>query len=277
MDAAPSHDRSFGVARLGFGVSGALGSPLVSARAVEALVWRAYELGVRMFDTAPSYGAGLAEKRLGEVLTRLPPSDVIVSTKVGISSSGLARRKRDFTPDGVRRSLDASMKRLQVDRLERVFLHGPAPSELTDGLLKVLERETASGRIGILGVAGRGPEIDAAIASGQFKAFMAPVHSGLPPESLARLKRIRAAGAELIGIEVLSASLPGMPMPTGRGALWRFLKALAGRGSKPPPRLMPVHEALVWALTTGGAHRIVSTTTRVERLEQNVISVLSAG
>jgi aryl-alcohol dehydrogenase-like predicted oxidoreductase len=273
---APRHDRSFGVQRLGFGVSGPHGSPLVSYKATEALIMRAYELGVRLFDTGPSYGAGEAERRLGEVMSRLPPSDCIISTKVGVTAYGLMGRKRDFSPDAIRRSLDASMKRLNAHRLDWVFLHGPAPAELTDSLFKTMEAEQKSGRVGVLGLAGRGAEIDAALDTGLFRVFMAPVHSGLPPESLNRLKRIKASGAELIGIEVLAASLTPMPLPTGTGSLWRLVRGLAGRGSRPPPRLVPVHEAIQWALTTGGAHRIVSTTTRAERLEQNVISAGSA-
>jgi aryl-alcohol dehydrogenase-like predicted oxidoreductase len=273
---APRHDRSFGVQRLGFGVSGPQGSPLVSYRATEALIMRAYELGVRLFDTGPSYGNGEAERRLGEVMSRLPPSDCIISTKVGISSYGLMGRRRDFSPDAIRRSLDGSMKRLKAHRLDWVFLHGPAPSELTDALFKTMEAEQKSGRVGVLGLAGRGSEIDAAINTGLFRVFMAPVHSGLTPESLARLKRIKASGAELIGIEVLAASLSPTPLPTGTGSLWRFMRGVAGRGTRPPPRRVPVHQAIQWALTTGGAHRIVSTTTRVERLEQNVISAREA-
>lgn len=273
---ARQHDRSRGAERLGFGVSGPHGSPLVSFRATEALIMRAYELGVRLFDTAPSYGNGEAERRLGEVMSRLPRAECLVSTKVGVASYGLMGRRRDFSPDAVRRSLDASMQRLKVHRLDCVFLHGPSPAELTDALFKTMEAESKSGRVGMLGFAGRGREIDAAIATGLFRSFMAPVHSGLTPEGLDRLKRIKASGAELIGIEVLAASLSPTPLPTGRGALWRLLRGMAGRGSRPPPRRMPVNQAIHWALTTGGAHRIVTTTTRIERLEQNVISVQSA-
>ena len=130
---APRHDKSYGVQRLGFGVSGPHGSPLVPFRATEALIMRAYELGVRLFDTGPSYGNGEAERRLGKVMSRLPPNDCIISTKVRVTSHGLMGRKRDFSPDAIRRSLDASMKRLKAHRLDWVFLHGPAPSELTDG------------------------------------------------------------------------------------------------------------------------------------------------
>ena len=53
---------------LGFGVSGAHGTPLVPASGTEALIHAAIEGGVRYFDTAPSYGAGECERRLGRAL-----------------------------------------------------------------------------------------------------------------------------------------------------------------------------------------------------------------
>jgi aryl-alcohol dehydrogenase-like predicted oxidoreductase len=172
-------DQAIGVRRLGFGVSGLHGTKMLSPAYTHALIHRAYELGIRLFDTAPSYGAGEAEIRLGEALKRLPRFECIISTKVGVSSSGLMNRTRDFSPDGVRRSIDASLKRLEINRLDWLFLHGPAPSELTPELLKMLAEIKVSGQIGALGVAGRGPEIDAALETGLFSVFMAPVHAGL--------------------------------------------------------------------------------------------------
>jgi len=77
-------DKSHGVRRLGFGVSGPHGTPLVSPEHTSAMIDHAFARGVRLFDTAPSYGAGEAERRLGEALKRLPRYECIVSTKAGI-------------------------------------------------------------------------------------------------------------------------------------------------------------------------------------------------
>src|ERR1700743_1698271 len=74
-------DSSTGVRRLGFGVSGPHGSPLVSAQATEDMIRRAFELGIRLFDTGPSYGNGEAERRLGAALQYLPRYECIISTK----------------------------------------------------------------------------------------------------------------------------------------------------------------------------------------------------
>jgi aryl-alcohol dehydrogenase-like predicted oxidoreductase len=261
-----------GVRRLGFGVSGAHGSPLVRPEVTVQLIQHAYAMGVRMFDTGPSYGAGEAERRLGEALARLPPFDPIVSTKAGILSSGLARRHRDFSPDGVRRSLEASLKRLRRARVEILWLHGPSPSELTDKLLKTLGDLRNEGRVVSVGICGRGAELDAALKTGQFTHYMAPVHAGLSTAGKERLYKLRATG-ELIGIETLSAANPRFPAPVSAGATWRLARALVGWSMSRPPTPMTVEEALCWALSEGGAHRLITTTTVLSHLEANVWAV----
>jgi D-threo-aldose 1-dehydrogenase len=132
------------VSRLGFGAAqiGNLYNPVddeTAARAVAA----AWDAGVRYFDTAPHYGLGLSEHRLGAALAGRPRDEFVVSTKVGrllvpnpspngsdISDGGFAvpdrlARVRDYSRDGVWRSLDESLERLQLDRVDIVYVHDP--------------------------------------------------------------------------------------------------------------------------------------------------------
>lgn len=98
--------------------------------------------GVRYFDVAPHYGLGLAERRLGRSLRDLPRTDLLVSTKVGrlirpanhlsqgrddegFAVSADAVRVRDYSRDGIRRSLEASLTRLGLDRVDIVYVHDP--------------------------------------------------------------------------------------------------------------------------------------------------------
>jgi len=106
-----------------------------------ATVDKAWELGVRYFDTAPHYGLGLSERRLGAALARRKRGDYVLSTKVGRALEPLAppfgsdeegfdvpathRRVWDFSREGVLRSLEASLGRLGLDRVDVVFLHDP--------------------------------------------------------------------------------------------------------------------------------------------------------
>jgi D-threo-aldose 1-dehydrogenase len=102
----------------------------------------AWAEGVRWFDTAPHYGLGLSERRLGEALAGVPRDEFVLSTKVGrllVPDPGGAsrrddegfdvpadsRRVRDYSRDGVLRSLDASLARLGTDRIDVVLVHDP--------------------------------------------------------------------------------------------------------------------------------------------------------
>lgn len=111
---------------------------LESAAAVDA-VW---DGGVRYFDTAPHYGLGLAEKRLGEGLRDRPRNEYVVSTKVGralvptpenvdqLDDDGFVvpaafRREWDYSRDGILRSVEQSLERLGLDRVDVLYLHDP--------------------------------------------------------------------------------------------------------------------------------------------------------
>jgi len=269
-----SSDKAIGIRRLGFGVSGPHGSPMMGARTTHQMIERAFERGVRLFDTAPSYGGGDAERRLGEALKRLPRWECIISTKAGVNSSGLGKT-RDFSAESIRRSVEASLKRMGLQRLDWLLLHGPAPHEFTDDLLKTLIELKFKGDVAALGVAGRGAELDAALNTGQFTIFMAPVHAALPQQDLDRLTRIKASGSELVGIEVLAPALRRFPVPLTAGATWRLARSLLGRGQAAPPTPMTPEECLYWALFEAVAHRVVTTTTKMAHLDANISAVES--
>jgi len=106
-----------------------------------AAVDAAWDGGIRTFDTAPHYGLGLSERRLGGALRHRPRDQYVISTKVGRllrpgsppygrDPDGFAVpadqiREFDFSADGVRRSLDASLGRLGLDRVDIVLIHDP--------------------------------------------------------------------------------------------------------------------------------------------------------
>ena len=112
------------------------------ARAAVDAAWAG---GIRTFDTAPHYGLGLSERRLGAALRHRPRDEYVISTKVGrllepaaagpdgsvaSDTEGFAIparfvRRFDFSADGVRRSLEASLGRLGLDRVDLVLIHDP--------------------------------------------------------------------------------------------------------------------------------------------------------
>jgi len=135
----------------------------------EATVDAAWELGIRYFDSAPHYGLGLSERRLGAALAGRPRGEYIVSTKVGrrlepleppqpLDDGGFAvpgthRRVWDFSRDGVLRSLEESLGRLGLDRVDIAYLHDPDEhrAEVLSDAYPALEELRAQGVVSAIG------------------------------------------------------------------------------------------------------------------------------
>jgi D-threo-aldose 1-dehydrogenase len=144
---------SLTVTRLGFGSApiGGLFSAISDADAT-ATVRRAWDLGIRYFDTAPLYGYGASERRIGWALADAPREDFTISTKVGrlirpsdaiaddadidrqefdgredafYVGTGPVRPVFDYSYDGVRRSLEESLGRLGLERVDIAYIHDP--------------------------------------------------------------------------------------------------------------------------------------------------------
>lgn len=124
---------------LGGGPLGGLFRHVPEADAVAA-VERAWERGLRLFDVAPLYGHGRAERLVGRVLRAQDRDAFVLSTKVGrllrparapAGASDFADADPgvtpvfDFSSDGVRRSLEESLERLGLDRIDVAFIHDP--------------------------------------------------------------------------------------------------------------------------------------------------------
>lgn len=133
----------------------------------------AWDAGIRHFDTAPHYGLGLSEQRLGRFLQGKPRDEYVVSTKVGRllrpnpTWDGVAQddhlfavparlhREWDVSLSGVRASTEESLERLGLDRVDILYLHDPEHSGIDDALrqgmesLATLRAEGLVGRIGV--------------------------------------------------------------------------------------------------------------------------------
>jgi len=155
----------------GFGSApiGGLGTPVSDEDAAGA-IQAAWSVGVRFFDTAPHYGLGLSERRLGKALATHRRDEFVVSTKVGrllmpadaattaIDDEGFAvpatlKRVRDYSRDGVLRSLEASLGRLQMDRVDVLLVHDPDEfcREALEGAFPALHDLRAQGVIRAFG------------------------------------------------------------------------------------------------------------------------------
>jgi D-threo-aldose 1-dehydrogenase len=110
----------------------------VSRDDAEAVLQASWVAGIRFFDTAPRYGHGLSERRLGDFLRDKPRSSYVLSTKVGrlltplrgrqMSDYGFAdplpfEQEYDYSYDGIMRSFEASLHRLGLDQIDILFMH----------------------------------------------------------------------------------------------------------------------------------------------------------
>jgi aryl-alcohol dehydrogenase-like predicted oxidoreductase len=137
---------------LGCGPFGDMWAPVPDAQAV-ATVRGAFDAGIRYFDTAPLYGVGKSERRLGLGLAELPRGEVVVSTKIGRvlqDDDGTIEPTFEYTPDALRISLEGSHRRLGLERFDIVHVHDPEQhvDAALRGAFPTLRAMQAAGEIG---------------------------------------------------------------------------------------------------------------------------------
>ena len=162
------------VSELGFGawqLGVESGWSAVSASDADRMIRTALDSGINFYDTAPNYGHGTSEERLGKVFKTLDREAIVVNTKFGRLDDGSV----DFSATQIRGSIERSLKRLQLDCIDSVIIHSP-PSELLDGNkvdhYEVLERIQDEGKIRAYGASvDRAHEIETMLATTNAKVF----------------------------------------------------------------------------------------------------------
>ena len=221
--------RTFGrsgmqVSILGFGC-GAVGGLMVRGAPAdqERAVARALEVGVNYFDTAVQYGNGELEKNLGRVLKRLKPTNAVIGTKVRVPAS-------DFGSIGaaVAKSLDGSLGRLGVERVDIFHLHNPitvsgrgetlSARQVLEEVVPAFEKLRQQGKTRFLGITAIGDTaalqqvIDARVFDSAQMVYnmlnpsaAVPLAADYPAQDYAGLfDHTRAAGVGVVGIRVLA-------------------------------------------------------------------------
>src|SRR6266403_968252 len=131
-----------------------------------ALMRKAFDLGINLFDAADTYGNGLSEEYIAKAFPK-NRDEIVIATKVGYDfvhhgeARGRGQREipQDFSPDAVRRATDAALKRLKTDRIDLLQLHNIRMDQVyDDALWKTLEALQSAGKTRYYGVA-LGPAI----------------------------------------------------------------------------------------------------------------------
>jgi D-threo-aldose 1-dehydrogenase len=207
---------------LGFGAAPIAGLySAVDEATARATIDAAWEGGIRYFDTAPHYGLGLSERRLGEALRHRPRDDVVVSSKVGrllvpripplardddmFDVPGDLTRRRDYSRDGILRSLEATLLRTGLDRVDVLYIHDPdeywqqAVEEAVPALVELRE----AGVIGAIGVGMnqsamlarfiRQTDVDLVMLAGRYTLLEQGAADDLLPAALEQSRSVVAA------------------------------------------------------------------------------------
>ncbi|MFD9127695.1 aldo/keto reductase [Kitasatospora sp. NPDC059571] len=225
------------VTELGFGAS-VIGNLYreTSDQEASTAVDAAWHAGIRYFDTAPHYGLGLSERRLGAALHDRPREEYVVSSKVGrllvpnedprgADSEGFAvpddlRRQWDFSRDGVLRSIEETLTRTGLDRLDIVFLHDPddhwqqAAEEAMPALADLRDQ-------GVIGAIGAGMNQSAMLArflreTAADAVMLAGRYTLLDQSSLDDvLPAAQEHGKSVVAVGVFNSGLLSRDRPTG--------------------------------------------------------------
>ncbi|MFE7845284.1 aldo/keto reductase [Microbacterium sp. NPDC057407] len=247
--------------RLGYGAAN-LGNLFreISDEAASEILSAAWDSGVRFFDTAPHYGLGLSERRLGAFLRTKPRDEFVISTKVGRllrpnpdDDGGLdlahdfhvradMRRVWDFSESGIRASLDESLERLGLDRVDVVYLHDPErfdlEAALQKGLPALLELRT-EGRVTGVGIgsmechaitaAVAQADLDVVMVAGRYTLLEQPANRDVLPACNER-------GTAVVAASIFNSGLLAKDQPTKDGRyeygrvpeqLWQRLQRIA--------------------------------------------------
>ena len=226
-----------GVRALGLGAAnlGNLNREMSDAEA-RAIVDAAWDAGIRRFDTAPHYGLGLSERRLGDALRSRPRDEFTLSTKVG----RLLRRGSSAAPDldggfvvhselrrvwghdarAIRDSVEDSLDRLGMDRVDTVYLHDPERYDLdgsvSEGIPAMIALRdeglvskvgVASMDVGALLASARAGGIDEIMLAGRYTLAEQPSAPELLPECV-------ALGIDVVAASVFNSGLLASDRPT---------------------------------------------------------------
>jgi len=256
LPTAPVGSSSVRVTKLVFG-----GAPIgglfaaVGEDDAQATLEAAWDAGIRAFDTAPHYGVGLSESRIGRFLAGRPRGEYVLATKVGRlleatdddvdgadSFYGTPRRKRvrDYSRDGVLASLEASTRRLGTDRVDIALIHDPDAHgrQALDEAYPALADLRAQGVVGAVGVGMNQAEmlewflpradLDCVLIAGRYTLLDQGAGRTLLPECQRRGVAVLAGGVFNSGILAGPGSSPTFDYrPASPGMLRRAQRIAA--------------------------------------------------
>lgn len=270
------------VSEIGFGCASWWGQRRFEEREAVALVHAAIDGGVTFFDTGAAYSGGEAEPRLGRALHGRDLDGLVIATKAGTYHDG-RRVVRDFRPEAVEASVERSLRRLGLETLPLLQLHGPAIADLTPEMLESLTGLKRRGLVRALGANSFDPAvIDHIVSLPEFDVVMID-YNVLRPERQPLVARAAAAGKGVLAGMALAmghANRQILRLGSPRD-IWYALRALKnhradiGKGAhfgflSHLEDMTASQAALAYVLENGAISCAVVGTTRMAHLQENL-------
>ena len=271
------------VSEVGFGCASFWGKKIFSEPDAIRLVHAAVDHGVTFFDTGSSYSGGNAEPRLGRALSQLKNRhELVVATKAG-SRNGRRGVYYDHSPSWIRQSVEDSLVRLKLDTIPLLHLHGPQPVNLTDELLRVLERFKQDGKVGHLSTNnGNIQTIEHVLTLPLFEAVMTN-YSILQPERGSIIDKVASKGFGVLAGMAAAGGLYQKNRLSFRGIqdAWYAIRAWKNHRSeiqrakhlqflRQESERASSEIAIAWVLQNPNVSSAVFSTTRMEHLLSNL-------
>lgn len=214
------------ISKLGLGCSSAWASQAVSDERAIAALDAAQAAGINHFDTGPSYGSGRAETRLGHWLKRQSRDELVVSTKVG-SNLINGVNKRSFQSDDMEASLRESLKRLNTDYVDILYLHGPLIPEITPEVLSFLHEIKSQGLASLVGVNSFSLEVLHHLVGLDIDVVM-PEYNLANQTAAEVIEHLRADGKVILSGTALAQAIfaPSTFFPWNPTQVWYLLRQL---------------------------------------------------
>ncbi len=280
--------RTFGgsslkISEIGLGCASAWGQSWFDEKKAIAVVHRAIELGVTVFDTGPSYSKGNAEPRLAKALQGVNTEALLISTKVGTHIDNKGKLFHDLTPKLIVQSVEASRQRLGLDTVPLLYLHGPRKEELGNELLDTLTELRNRGWVDRLGVNSFDTDVLEALADISAFDFVMLDYNVLRPNREPLIEKLSLSGKFIVAGAAVANHLyaPRFLWPRSFADVWYALRALKNyRGDlvrargitalKTHDGYAPVQVALGFVLANERVGTAMFSTTRLEHLEENI-------
>lgn len=271
------------ISRVGLGCASAWGQTWFDENEAIAIVRRAIELGVTVFDTGPSYSNGNAEPRLAKSIRGLEVDRLLISTKVGTHIGTSGKLYHDLTRKAVLDSVEDSRRCLNMESIPLLYLHGPSKDELNSQLLDTLVEMRNRGWVRRFGVNSFDTEVLESLADIELIDVVMLDYNVLRSSRESLIAKLTQSGKVVVAGAAIANHLykPGFLWPKSKADVWYLLRALKNyRGDLLRARKFAsvgtcdgwtlAQVALAFVLSNDKVGTAMFSTTRLHHLEENI-------